>query len=103
MIKNLFCSLKKTKILSTKTIVIRTKTTNSNKRTTMASKLTEEQREQSLKGLFSKGWSITKDRDALHKEFLFKDFNQVKMIMTQYLNSYWCAFSFCFDQRHLVL
>jgi len=40
------------------------------------SKLTEEERVELLQPLFASGWSMVKDRDAVYKEFLFKDFNE---------------------------
>jgi 4a-hydroxytetrahydrobiopterin dehydratase len=40
----------------------------------MAQKLTGEARSQALKRL--KGWSEVKGRDAIHKKFVFADFNQ---------------------------
>jgi 4a-hydroxytetrahydrobiopterin dehydratase len=30
-----------------------------------------------LKPLFEKGWNMVKERDALYKEYKFKDFNEV--------------------------
>lgn len=48
-----------------------------------AGKLSGEERETSLKPLLSKGWSVMPTRDALHKEFLFSDFNQAFGFMTR--------------------
>jgi len=39
--------------------------------------LNDEERSSILKPLLEKGWSIPSERDALYKEFKFKDFNQV--------------------------
>ena len=33
-----------------------------------------------LTPLYEQGWTITADRDALYKEFKFKDFNKVSQI-----------------------
>lgn len=43
-----------------------------------AVKLTQEQRTTDLEPLLNKGWSLVNGRDAIYKEFIFKDFNQVK-------------------------
>jgi len=32
---------------------------------------------------FTQGWSMVKDRDAIYKEFIFKDFNQAFGFMTR--------------------
>ena len=40
------------------------------------SRLSEEQRRDLLNPLISNGWTLEKDRDAIHKSFEFKDFNQ---------------------------
>ena len=40
-------------------------------------KLTDEERENKLGPLKTAGWTMVKDRDAIYKEFLFKNFNQV--------------------------
>jgi hypothetical protein len=40
-------------------------------------KLTEDQRATLLKPLFENGWSVTQNRDALYKEYNFKDFIEV--------------------------
>ncbi|KZC05311.1 PREDICTED: pterin-4-alpha-carbinolamine dehydratase [Dufourea novaeangliae] len=39
-------------------------------------KLTEEERKKKLTPLLTSGWSVQTDRDAIYKEFLFKNFNQ---------------------------
>nr|CAD7573461.1 unnamed protein product [Timema californicum] len=40
-------------------------------------KLTVEDRQKTLAPLFSNGWSLVENRDAIYKEFLFKNFNEV--------------------------
>ena len=40
-------------------------------------KLTDEERQQGLKEVLDAGWTMVKGRDAIYREFLFKDFNQV--------------------------
>jgi 4a-hydroxytetrahydrobiopterin dehydratase len=47
----------------------------------MASRLTDEARAQALATL--KGWSVTEGRDAIRKEFRFKDFNEAFGFMTR--------------------
>lgn len=42
-----------------------------------AGKLSAEDRQSKLEPLLGGGWSMVKDRDAIYKEFLFKDFNEV--------------------------
>ena len=49
----------------------------------MAGKLTQEQRDTLLKPLLSSGWSMVKDRDAIYREFVFKDFNEAFGFMTR--------------------
>ncbi|XP_011500981.1 PREDICTED: probable pterin-4-alpha-carbinolamine dehydratase [Ceratosolen solmsi marchali] len=39
-------------------------------------KLTEVERQKNLNPLLTNGWIVQKDRDAIHKEFTFKNFNQ---------------------------
>ncbi|XP_076249826.1 pterin-4a-carbinolamine dehydratase [Calliopsis andreniformis] len=46
-------------------------------------KLTQEEREKDLKPLLTNGWSVQSDRDAIYKEFLFKNFNQAFGFMTR--------------------
>ena len=47
-------------------------------------KLTEEERKKELQGLLDKGWSLDDSgRDAIVKEFTFKDFNQAFGFMTR--------------------
>ena len=43
----------------------------------MQTKLTEEDRAKDLSPIQEAGWTIVDNRDAIYKEFLFKDFNQV--------------------------
>ncbi|CAD7085051.1 unnamed protein product [Hermetia illucens] len=45
-------------------------------------KLTEQERAEQLQPLLSAGWSMVEGRDAIYKEFLFKDFNQAFGFMT---------------------
>lgn len=47
----------------------------------MVEKLTGDARKQALSGL--KGWDEVAGRDALHKEFKFKDFNQAFGFMSR--------------------
>lgn len=42
-----------------------------------AAKLTAEERTQALEPLLQNGWTVVNNRDAIYKEFLFKNFNQV--------------------------
>uniref|UniRef100_A0A182VHQ8 4a-hydroxytetrahydrobiopterin dehydratase n=1 Tax=Anopheles merus TaxID=30066 RepID=A0A182VHQ8_ANOME len=46
-------------------------------------KLTEAQRTELLTPLFAAGWTMVKDRDAIYKEYLFKDFNEAFGFMTR--------------------
>ena len=43
-------------------------------------KLSDEERETKLAGLKAAGWSMVSGRDAIYKEFLFSDFNEVKAV-----------------------
>jgi 4a-hydroxytetrahydrobiopterin dehydratase len=45
--------------------------------------LTEQERNDILKPLFSTGWSMVENRDAIYKEFLFKDFNEAFGFMSR--------------------
>ncbi|EFN68806.1 Pterin-4-alpha-carbinolamine dehydratase 2 [Camponotus floridanus] len=47
------------------------------------SKLTPEEREQNLNPLLSSGWTVQSDRDAIYKEFVFKNFNEAFGFMTR--------------------
>jgi 4a-hydroxytetrahydrobiopterin dehydratase len=47
------------------------------------SKLTEQEREEQLKPLLAAGWSMVEGRDAIYKEFLFKNFNESFGFMTR--------------------
>lgn len=44
-----------------------------------AGKLSGEEKTKALEPLQSAGWTMVKDREAIYKEFLFKDFNEVYM------------------------
>lgn len=47
------------------------------------SKLSEDDRKELIDPLKESGWSVVKDRDAIYKEFLFKDFNEAFGFMTR--------------------
>ncbi|EIE89666.1 hypothetical protein G6F46_003017 [Rhizopus delemar] len=47
------------------------------------SKLTTEEREKKLSTLFESGWKLVDDRDAIIKEYTFKDFNEAFGFMTR--------------------
>lgn len=49
----------------------------------LQSKLTEQERSELLPPLFSSGWAQVKDRDAIYKEYLFKDFNEAFGFMSR--------------------
>jgi len=49
----------------------------------MVTKLTEDMRKLQLSPLLDKGWTMVKDRDAIYKEFIFKDFNQAFGFMSR--------------------
>merc|ERR1712240_101515 len=49
----------------------------------MVTKLTEDMRKLQLNPLLEKGWTMVKDRDAIYKEFIFKDFNQAFGFMSR--------------------
>ncbi|XP_067012300.1 pterin-4-alpha-carbinolamine dehydratase [Anabrus simplex] len=49
----------------------------------MAAKLSAEERETTLKPLLANGWSMVDSRDAVYKEFLFKNFNQAFGFMSR--------------------
>ena len=46
-------------------------------------KLDEEERSTTLPSLHKSGWTEVEGRDAIYKEFLFKDFNQAFGFMTR--------------------
>ncbi|CRL02447.1 CLUMA_CG015085, isoform A [Clunio marinus] len=46
-------------------------------------KLSETERTEILKPLLSSGWSVVDDRDAIYKEFIFKNFNEAFGFMTR--------------------
>lgn len=48
-------------------------------------KLTEEERKTTLSPLTAAGWTNVDGRDAIYKEFLFKDFNQVLKVTVKTL------------------
>lgn len=52
------------------------------------SKLTPEEREQKLNPLLSTGWTVQANRDAIYKEFVFKDFNEVRCTNIAIYNYY---------------
>lgn len=45
--------------------------------------MTEQERAELLQPLLSSGWSMVTDRDAIYKEFLFKNFNEAFGFMTR--------------------
>jgi 4a-hydroxytetrahydrobiopterin dehydratase len=45
--------------------------------------LTETERADLLQPVLNAGWSLVKDRDAIYKEFLFKDFNEAFGFMSR--------------------
>ncbi|GLV39592.1 pterin-4a-carbinolamine dehydratase [Carabus blaptoides fortunei] len=49
----------------------------------MAGKLSEDERKQSVNPLLQNGWSMVNNRDAIYKEYLFKNFNQAFGFMTR--------------------
>uniref|UniRef100_A0A023EJL2 4a-hydroxytetrahydrobiopterin dehydratase n=1 Tax=Aedes albopictus TaxID=7160 RepID=A0A023EJL2_AEDAL len=49
----------------------------------MVVKLTEEQRKEQLQPLFDAGWTMVTGRDAIYKEYLFKNFNEAFGFMTR--------------------
>ncbi|VEN36333.1 unnamed protein product [Callosobruchus maculatus] len=49
----------------------------------MHAKLTDEERSTTLASLLKQGWNLVDGRDAIHKEFLFKDFNQAFGFMSR--------------------
>ncbi|PZC80844.1 hypothetical protein B5X24_HaOG213831 [Helicoverpa armigera] len=49
----------------------------------MADKLTQEERDTQLQPLLQSGWKVQSNRDAIEKEFQFKDFNQAFGFMTR--------------------
>ncbi|XP_055325472.1 putative pterin-4-alpha-carbinolamine dehydratase [Sitodiplosis mosellana] len=46
-------------------------------------KLSDAERKELLEPLLAKGWTLVNGRDAIYKEFLFKDFNQAFGFMTR--------------------
>ncbi|MCB5198818.1 4a-hydroxytetrahydrobiopterin dehydratase [Loktanella sp. TSTF-M6] len=49
----------------------------------MTDKLTGSDRDDALAPLLANGWTVQDDRDAIHKEFVFKNFVQAFGWMTQ--------------------
>ncbi|ENN72774.1 hypothetical protein HUJ04_013393 [Dendroctonus ponderosae] len=49
---------------------------NGKPRSKMSDKLSTEERNSQLNDLLGKGWTVQNDRDAIYKEFQFRDFNQ---------------------------
>jgi len=47
------------------------------------SKLTPEEREKTLSPLLSTGWTVQANRDAIYKEFVFKNFNEAFGFMSR--------------------
>lgn len=47
------------------------------------SKLSPQEREQNLSPLLSTGWTVQENRDAIYKEFVFKNFNEAFGFMTK--------------------
>lgn len=45
--------------------------------------MTTEEREKKLSTLFESGWKLVDDRDAIIKEYTFKDFNEAFGFMTR--------------------
>ena len=46
-------------------------------------KLEGAEREEQLKPLLGAGWKVLENRDAIYKEFLFKDFNEAFGVMSR--------------------
>lgn len=46
-------------------------------------KLTAEERVETLEPLLQNGWKVQENRDAIYKEFLFKNFNEAFGFMTR--------------------
>lgn len=42
--------------------------------------MTDAERKELLEPLLAKGWTLVNGRDAIYKEFLFKDFNEVGLM-----------------------
>ncbi|KAB0804224.1 hypothetical protein PPYR_01194 [Photinus pyralis] len=58
-------------------------TTKPKQKMPLSPKLIGEERDQQLKPLLLTGWSVVKDRDAIHKEYLFKNFNEAFGFMSR--------------------
>merc|ERR1712071_92604 len=61
---------------------IRAATTTTKRRKMAPQRLSEEERKSELPFLFHKGWKMAEDRDAIEKEYKFKNFNQAFAFMT---------------------
>lgn len=48
-----------------------------------ADKLSQEERDTLISPLLQTGWKVQKNRDAIEKEFQFKDFNEAFSFMTR--------------------
>lgn len=46
-------------------------------------KLTQDEREKDLKPLLNSGWTMVENRDAIYREYVFKDFNEAFGFMTR--------------------
>lgn len=53
------------------------------KRKMPPAKLTQEERDTLLKPLLASGWSLVDNRDAIYREYVFKDFNEAFGFMTR--------------------
>lgn len=49
----------------------------------MQTKLNEQERTELLNPLFTNGWKMVEGRDAINKEFIFKNFNEAFGFMTR--------------------
>ncbi|XP_018568937.1 pterin-4-alpha-carbinolamine dehydratase [Anoplophora glabripennis] len=49
----------------------------------MHAKLSPEERNTTLTAVLNQGWNLVENRDAIYKEFLFKDFNQAFGFMSR--------------------
>ena len=46
--------------------------------------MNEQERGDLLTPLFGAGWTMVKDRDAIYKEYLFKNFNEVSFLIIDF-------------------
>ncbi|XP_045452891.1 probable pterin-4-alpha-carbinolamine dehydratase isoform X2 [Melitaea cinxia] len=63
--------------------VVRFASATSSSKRKMADKLNKEEREGLLQPLLQNGWKVQSNRDAIEKEFQFKDFNEAFGFMTR--------------------